>query len=264
MSDYRRIIEKVFHDRYQTGATEVRFRRDALATTAAALNLDVPKNLGDVIYSFRYRRDLPASIAETAHGERHWVIEGRGQAEYAFVLMATSRIVPNPSLLTIKIPDATPEIVLAHAMTDEQALLAKVRYNRLIDVFLGVSAYSLQNHLRTAVADIGQIEIDEIYVAVDSRGRQFVLPVQAKGAKDQLSVVQSKQDIKCCAAKYPRLICRPIATQFTDDERIALFELVLDDAELKVVTERHYKLVPSAEISEADMALYRNSATDTW
>ena len=69
--------------------------------------------------------------------------------------------------MTIKIPDATPEIVSAYSMSDEQALLAKIRYNRLLDVFLGVSAHSLQNHLRTTVKDIGQIEVDEIYVAVE-------------------------------------------------------------------------------------------------
>jgi len=36
-----------------------------------------------------------------------------------------------------------------------------------------VSAYSLQNHLRTTVEHIGQIEVDEIYVAVDSAGLFF-------------------------------------------------------------------------------------------
>src|SRR5271157_4057421 len=36
-----------------------------------------------------------------------------------------------------------------YKFTDEQALLAKVRYTRLIDTFLGITAYSLQNHLRT-------------------------------------------------------------------------------------------------------------------
>lgn len=49
-------------------------------------------------------------------------------------------------------------------MSDEQALLARVRYNRLLDIFLGLATYSLQNHLRTSVTDIGQIEVDEICV----------------------------------------------------------------------------------------------------
>ena len=55
-------------------------------------------------------------------------------------------------------------------MSDEQALLAKIRYNRLLDVFLGISAYSLQNHLRTTVLHIGQIEIDELYIGLDKHG----------------------------------------------------------------------------------------------
>src|SRR5690606_22384831 len=114
-----------------------------------------------------------------------WIIEGTGRAQYSFKLVRINRIVPNPSLVEIKVPDATPEIIAAYALSDEQALLAKVRYNRLVDVFLGIAAYSLQNHLRTSVAGIGQIEIDEIYVGLDRHGRQFVLPVQAKGGSDQ-------------------------------------------------------------------------------
>jgi hypothetical protein len=42
-----------------------------------------------------------------------------------------------------------------------------LRYNRLIDVFIGVTCYSLQNHLRTTEPRIGQFETDEIYVNTD-------------------------------------------------------------------------------------------------
>lgn len=56
-------------------------------------------------------------------------------------------------MAAIKTPDATPEIAAAYALSDEQALLAKVRYNRLLDIFLSVAAYSLQNHLRKIGSD---------------------------------------------------------------------------------------------------------------
>ena len=52
--------------------------------------------------------------------------------------------------------------------------MAKVRYNRLIDIFLRVTAYSMQNHLRTAITTIGQMETDELYVAVRNTGEQFI------------------------------------------------------------------------------------------
>ena len=256
---YNRIIERVFLDRYRPGDIEVEFVRDDLVDVATDLGVPLPKNLGDVLYTFRYRRPRPKAIVETAPSGKEWTIRGAGQAVYTFRLVTVNRIVPNPALMTIKIPDATPEIVSAHAMSDEQALLAKIRYNRLLDVFLGVSAYSLQNHLRTTVRDIGQIEVDEIYVAVDSTGRQFVLPVQAKGGSDQLSVVQSEQDLLWCRERVPDLICRPILTQFAQDDLIAMFEVALDQDEIKVVQEKHYRLVPASEVTQADLLRYRDS-----
>ena len=257
---YNAIIEKVFLDRYGPGDDEVAFVRENLIAAAKHLGVSVPRNLGDVIYTFRYRRPLPEVVRDTAPAGKEWTIRGAGQATYVFRLVTVNRVVPNPALMTIKIPDATPEIVSAHAMSDEQALLAKIRYNRLLDVFLGVSAYSLQNHLRTTVKRIGQIEVDEIYVAVDSTGRQFVLPVQAKGGSDQLSVVQSEQDLLWCRERLPDLICRPILTQFAADDLIAMFEVTMDDGEIKVVQEKHYRLVPAAEVTRDDLLRYRNSA----
>jgi len=72
--------------------------------------------------------------------------------------------------MQIKIPDATPAIItkysnfqqsqschcyfslaftnqvgLLYSSGDEQALLTKIRYNRFMDVFLGITTYSLQN-----------------------------------------------------------------------------------------------------------------------
>jgi hypothetical protein len=159
------------------------------------------------------------------------------------------------------IPDATPEIIAFNSLSDEQALLAKVRYNRLIDIFLGVTAYSLQNHLRTTVKGLGQIEIDEVYVGIDRHGCQYIIPVQAKGGSDQLSTVQAKQDIACCAEKFPDLVCRAISAQFMDDSRIAIFELCLDDSGLvRTVEERHYRLVPGDQIDAADREIYRRRA----
>jgi hypothetical protein len=111
--------------------------------------------------------------------------------------------------------------------------------------------------MRTTVKQVGQIEIDEVYVAVDRQGVQYVVPVQAKGGKDQLSVVQAKQDLACCAEKFPALVCRSVSAQFMDDSKIAMFELAIDWQQVVVVEERHYLLVPAAEISSEDLESYR-------
>lgn len=253
---YERIIEKIFFDRAKNHVGTIDFERQDLINAAGELGINLPKNIGDVIYSIRYRTDMPKSILETQPDNMEWIIEGRGRAKYSFKLVRINRILPNTNLVTIKIPDSTPEIVSQYALSDEQALLAKVRYNRLIDIFLGLTTYSLQNHLRTTVKDVGQIEIDEIYVALDTSGRQYVIPVQAKGGNDQLSVVQTKQDILCCAEKYPNLIVRAISTQFLDNDLIAIFELTVQDNYVRLVKEKHYRLVNSSEISEQDLELY--------
>ncbi len=253
---YQAIIAQVFANHRSADETEFEFSRDEFVAIAEGLGIALPKNVGDVVYSFRYRNELPEAIRQSASNGLEWIIEGVGRARYRFRQVRLNRIVPREELLTIKIPDATPEIITAYALNDEQSLLAKVRYSRLIDVFLGITAFSLQNHLRTTVKNVGQIEIDEIYVGVDRQGRQFVVPVQAKGGNDKHGVVQTQQDILCCAEKFPNLICRAVSAQFMSEERIALFELTVQDSEIKVVDERHYQLVQASSISADDLRQY--------
>jgi hypothetical protein len=253
---YAAIIEEVFFSKYTKGEEEISFEREDLERAANTLQIKLPKNLGDVIYSIRYRTELPKGILKTQPKGKEWIIEGRGRARYCFRLVTENRVVPNDQLAAIKVPDATPEIVSTYALSDEQALLAKVRYNRLLDIFLGLATYSLQNHLRTTVRDLGQVEIDEIYVGIDKRGVQYVLPVQAKGGVDQLSVVQAKQDIACCQEKFPNLECRAISAQFIAADLIALFELALEDGMVKIVEEKHYKLVSGDQITSDDLQTY--------
>ena len=256
LNRYEAIISKVFKKHFKLGLEDFEFARGEFEEIANALKIEMPKNIGDVIYAFRYRHELPASIRATASAGREWIIEGSGRARYRFRLATVNRIIPRDELLTIKIPDATPEIIGAYALGDEQALLAKVRYNRLVDIFLGIAAFSLQNHLRTTVTGVGQIEIDEIYVGIDRKGQQFVVPVQAKGGTDKHGVVQTQQDVSCCAEKFPGLICRPVSAQFMSGDRIAMFELAVVDGETKVVDEKHYQLVGAEAISPMDLKQY--------
>lgn len=258
-SRYGMIIAHIFAHHYAPSAREFVFERGDLTHACHELDIAVPGNLGDIVYTFRYRRSLPDSILATAPTDEEWLIRGAGDGRYRFVLAKALNIAPNTALANIKVPDATPGIIAKYALSDEQALLAKVRYNRLIDIFSRVTCYSLQNHLRTKVPDLGQVETDEIYVGIDQRGAQYIFPVQAKGGNDRLGRVQIEQDIALCSARFPSLICRPIAAQFITSDRgeiIALFELVEQDDEIKIAAERHYRLVPHADVSEADLRLY--------
>lgn len=254
---YEELIEAVFFDRYNDGDVKVAFERSDIESAARNLGIDLPKNIGDVVYSFRYRSELPHRIAETAPEGRIWIIKGAGRAKYMFVAVEPVEIHPNELLVETKVPDATPGLITKYAFSDEQALLAILRYNRLIDVFTGVTCYSLQNHFRTTVKGVGQVETDEVYIGVDKRGAHYVLPVQAKGGTDKSSIVQIEQDFDMCAEKLPGLVCRPIAAQFMDDRLIALFAFENGDAGARIVSERHYRLVSPDELTDEELAEYR-------
>lgn len=255
---YSQIIEKIFERNYTEGATEVLFEREDLVRTTQELNIPLPKNLGDIVYSFRYRVPLPESIRARAPKGLEWVIRPVGQARYKFALASLPRITPTELMAETKIPDATPGIIGNYALSDEQALLAKLRYNRLIDIFTGVTCYSLQSHLRTTVIGMGQVETDELYVGVDQRGAQYVFPIQAKGGTDKLGIVQIEQDFAMCTAKFPALICRPIAAQFIEENLIALFALEEGENGVAISAEKHYHLVTPEEMTPEDLMAYQN------
>ena len=257
LNRYQSIIESIFFDHWQAGATEFEFVRAEIKQAAEKLAIVLVDNIGDVPYSFRYRNPLPQRIIDTQPGGLEWIIEGAGRSRYRFKLVPATRIRPNEALASIAIPDATPELIRAYALDDEQALLAIIRYNRLIDTFLGLTTYSLQNHLRTTVKGIGQIEIDELYIGLDKHGCHYVIPVQAKGGKDQIGVVQTTQDVRYVDQKFPGLRCRPITAQFMNASIVALFELTLEGDEVKIVEERHYKLVPADCLDQAAIRSYR-------
>ncbi len=254
---YSQIIERIFFDHFTEGATEIRFDRAEIIRVAAELGIDLPKNLGDIIYTFRYRGQLPDSVRQKAPQGREWLIRPAGRAQYSFVASAVTLITPSTILAETKVPDATPGLIAMYALNDEQALLARLRYNRLIDVFTGVTCHALQSHLRTTVPGVGQIETDEVYVGIDRRGAHYVIPVQAKGGRDALSIVQIEQDFAMCAHKFPGLICKPVAAQFMDDDLIALFTFEDSAQGVVVSVEQHYRLVAPESLSADELAIYR-------
>lgn len=249
---YARIIEHIFFSHYRKGANTFAFGREEILEACRSLKMEPVDNPGDVLYSFRYRNRLPKRILATLAKGEEWIIRGSGPGRYKFLRVPETRIEPKQGAYRIKVPDATPEIVAQYALSDEQALLAKVRYNRLVDIFAGITTYSLQNHLRTQVDGV-QIEVDELYVGIGKTGAQFILPVQAKAGRDRIGRVQLEQDIAYCEKEFPKLICRPIAAQFMTDDLIALFELTIDGDEVSIVDERHYLLVPADQIGPKDL-----------
>src|SRR5205085_4025938 len=107
------------------GMSEVDFERAEFEKHAKDLNITLRLNLGDLIYSFRYRVTLPESIQSTAGEGKVWIIRPTGRGKYRFALTEDKPLVPNPNMTVTKVTDATPGIVVKYAFQDKQELLAK-------------------------------------------------------------------------------------------------------------------------------------------
>ena len=265
----QQIIEMIFLERFGSDSQEVSFTRDDLISAAEALGAPRPKNVGDIVYSLRYRVPLPEAIQREAPPGREWAIFPGGNAVYSLRTVSFNLIEPRHGLRAIRLPDSTPGVISRYALSDEQALLARVRYNRLLDVFTGLACYHLQSHLRTSVTiantidgtpSSSQVETDDLYVGLDKHGAHHILPVQAKGGSDALSVIQIWQDFRVAEQKFANLIARPIAAQFMEDDVIALFEFEEVNDEITILREHHYNLVPPEELEPEELAAYRRAA----
>lgn len=171
------------------------------------------------------------------------------------------RIMPGRQHFVLSLPDMSAAFVARHALRGKHAVLARIRHNRLLDLFLGVAAYSAQHHLRVHPTRDRDWSCDEMYFAVGPTGRRFVIPVQAKGGNDQVGVVQVTQDLALCRKAFPNLTPRAVAVQSVadpDGEVIVMFELAESEGDIRVVDEKHYRLVPASQITADDLQLARD------
>lgn len=248
---YDRLILELFNRLYRPGKTELEFTRDELLRTAKRLKFAI-KNIGDVVYTYQSRRAMPEAIR--ALGD--WIMGSKGMSKYAFQLLpGGGRVEVSPQLEEIQIPHAIPEIVERYVPEDEQGSLTKARYNRLIDVFTRLTAFHLQSHIRTQLPGIGQVEIDDLYVALDREGHEYVIPVEAKGPTGHINLPQIQKSILYAKRRFPKMICKPVALQELAGGAYALFEFKPESelSKIKVVAHKKYILVKE-EVTETDKA----------
>jgi len=235
---YDRVIIEMFRRVYEPDASVLPFTKDELVQVCQDLAIII-NNVPDISYHYRTgRSDLPDEISNTGN----WVIEGAGKGNYTFVKLEREPYIHIPEDLYItEIPEATPDIVLKYGGVDEQGLLTRIRYNRLVDTFLSLTAYHLQGHVRSSVQDIGQVEIDDLYVGVDTDGQWYIIPIEAKsvGAKERLGVIQVRQMILFAKQYYGNLTLRPVGIKPLDDESYVFLEFD-SEPELEMISVKRY------------------------
>lgn len=248
---YKKIFLKIFRDKTEgknIGASVIPFTTADIYKTQSSLNL-MGGNPYDLKYNAKGRGNLPPEVQQTAATGMEWRIVPVGKGEYEFRLFEEGSGIfeLSTSAAKIKIPNAVPAIIEHYAGNDEQALLARIRYNGLVTAFLGISSYSLQSHWKTSLKGSGSpIEIDEIYVGLDAEGAHYIIAVEAKGRSkgEKITSEQLLNNYRAASDKFPGIGIRLVAAKVVDDHTLAMLLFEADEASelVELVKERHYTL----------------------
>ena len=241
---YDEVILEVFNRHYVTGSNRLLFKKDELTEICNKHGIIV-RNIPDIIYTYRVRRSLPSQILSTGH----WAIEPAGRGAYAFRLLrnAPRFDIPFYDYESIEIFNAIPEVVESLLRKDEQSLLTRLLYNRLVDIFSGLTCFHIQNHYRSFVMDMGEVEVDALYVGVNSNGILFVVPLEAKSQSESEMIgrIQISQMVKLVRQDFPNFQRRILAVKALQDATIGIVEFndYEDPDEIRILSVGRYKLI---------------------
>ena len=223
LSKYDEVILRAFQRHYQEGSSFLEFSKDELNEICLELGI-VVRNIPDIVYTFRSRRRLPKEIRKTGH----WAIAPAGHGTYAFQQLANPPHfeIPFGDYTPIDIYNAIPEVVEGLLRQDEQSLLTRILYNRLVDIFTGLACFHIQNHYRSSVSGLGEVELDALYVGVDKAGDLFVLPIEAKSQAENelIGRIQISQMVRLVRQDFGDLHRRILAVKALSDGTIAMIE----------------------------------------
>lgn len=234
-SQSSQVIERIFEAIFVSGQTNLPIEHSVFRELASNLRLANYSDLDDVFATYRSGRELPKEISASAPEGYEWVIECGDTGLFAFSLKRSLELFPDEITL-VTIPDSTHSLVAQYASSDLLAMLARIRYNRLVDLLSGVISFYLQSYVR----EVGQAETDDLYVGIDRRGNHCVFPVIAIGLSETVPRSLIEYTFAMCRARFPTLVAKPIGAIKTDVNTIALFEFGYVQSELVVKNKRHY------------------------
>lgn len=101
--------------------------------------------------------------------------------------------------------------------------------------------------MRTTVKELGQIEVDDLYLGVDQDGRWYCIPVEAKpaGNRDQLGRIQLSSMVAFSEQEFPTLPVRPVGVKRMEDGSIFFVEFtpISDPLQIQSRVYKRYMLV---------------------
>jgi hypothetical protein len=197
---------------------------DTLRASLVANGLKVG-NLYDMIYFFKVRAPLPASIRAMGH----WGLDSLGKGYYGFRKLKNKPQIEIDfdDIAPVSVYNAVPELIDGYLRHDEQSMLSRILYNRLIDIYIGMSCWLAQNHYRSQIAvqfGSAEVEVDALYAGVDSQGHQHAIGIEAKShaKSEMINRIQLSNMARMLRERFPEAIPIILAVKMLQDGDIGL------------------------------------------
>jgi hypothetical protein len=130
--------------------------------------------------------------------------------------------------------------------------VTRVLYNRLIDIFTGLTCFHIQNHYRGFVEGMGEVELDALYVGIDKTGKLYILPIEAKSQaeNEMIGRVQISQMAKLVRQDFADLDRRILAIKYLKDGTIVIIEFddQVEPDDFKIVSFSRFRLIRQEQI----------------
>lgn len=241
---YTPVLLAIFREKYKPGVEVIEFSLEEVRHHLIALGLEA-RNAPDVIYRMKSRTVLPSEILDAGFH----ILQITSRGKYA-LLQGVSTLIEYPEMTSaIELADATPVEVrpLLYpagkiGAIDEQGLLSVCRYNDLFSKFLSTPVLHLKSHVRKSVPGVGQVEVDDVHLALGPR--LAIIPVEAKAKDDPVNRVQIAMQVKYAFHAFPGFDVRPLTVKMFEDGLLLFMEFAptIDPVELSVLNFAVYKI----------------------
>lgn len=243
LSRSEQMLSLIFLTRISSGVPAVPFTLDDLAMAAQKLGAKRPKNLPDVIYAVQQKDTLPDLITQTAPTGSEWQIEALGQGTYCLKLAPVFRVIADANIEPNVVRDKSCALACDFDLTEKGKLEVQLRINGLLDDYFGARLTLLCQPPRGMIKNAGQGEIDAIYTGTSPTGRPMVVPILLEPSSKPVPVKKPARMVHHIQQHYPNYPNYPFVVQRLEDGTIALIELAPDEEGIRVLREKHYRLI---------------------
>lgn len=203
-------IKHLIEKNFTASQDSIPFSRDDVSLYCLKKFKKIPKNVGDIIYSLRYRMDYLSTFDHLLDPDYTWTLLSLSTGQYELKPMPKLKLPDLTSVPVISKIDKTPEHIHNLRPLNDQSLLMKIYQNKVLSEFLEDDLILLQAHHKVNLKDWGQAEIDGI-VASETSPRLYL--VEVKGYTEVIGWPQIIQLKMYAEQNHPGLPFTPIFVQ---------------------------------------------------